>query len=74
MLKERPQFAQVLEFIYIDDLTSPGVFDDAVKDMDGVIHTASVSSISSIQLISLFFFFSNHTHFRYLSANSFIHN
>lgn len=43
MLKSRPQYAQLLEFEFIDDLTTPGVFDNAVKGIDGVIHIASVS-------------------------------
>jgi nucleoside-diphosphate-sugar epimerase len=30
-----------LEFVIIDDITTPGVFDDAVKDVDAVLHTAS---------------------------------
>lgn len=45
MLKARPQFKKLLDFYYIDDLTSKGVFDDAVRGIDGVIHIASVSLI-----------------------------
>lgn len=40
----RPQFASQLSFFFIDDLNTPGVFENAVKDIDGVIHVASVSS------------------------------
>lgn len=44
MLAARKQYATLLEFYYIDDLSTPGVFDDAVKGgVDGVIHLASVS-------------------------------
>ena len=38
----RPQYSNLLEFTFIDDLTSPGVFDDAVKGVDGILHIASV--------------------------------
>ncbi|XXH00997.1 hypothetical protein Hte_007348 [Hypoxylon texense] len=40
-LAARPEFASQLEFFFIDDLNTPGVFDDAVKDIDGIIHIAS---------------------------------
>lgn len=43
-LAARPEFASQLEFFFIDDLSTPGVFDDAVRDIDGIIHIASVSS------------------------------
>jgi uncharacterized protein YbjT (DUF2867 family) len=33
-----------LDFHYIDDLTSPNAFEGALKDIDGVIHLASVST------------------------------
>lgn len=39
----RTEFASQLSFYFIDDLTTPGIFVDAVKGMDGVIHVASVS-------------------------------
>lgn len=39
----RAKFASLLEFLFIDDLTTPGVFNDAVVGVDGIIHIASVS-------------------------------
>ena len=32
-----------LEVVFVQDLTLPGVFDDAVKGVDAIVHTASVS-------------------------------
>lgn len=43
MIKARPQYAGKLEFVQIDDFENPGGLEDAVKGVDGVIHTASVS-------------------------------
>ncbi|EQB48376.1 NAD dependent epimerase/dehydratase [Colletotrichum gloeosporioides Cg-14] len=40
-LSARVQYASKLDFYFIDDLTDPGAFDEAVKDIDGVIHVAS---------------------------------
>lgn len=28
-----------LSFVVVEDITKPGAFDEAVKDVDGVIHT-----------------------------------
>lgn len=42
MIQARPQYSNALEFTFIDDLTSPGVFDNAVKEVDGIFHVASV--------------------------------
>lgn len=47
MIKSRPQHAGKLDFIQISDFDEidtdkMGVFDEAVKGVDGVIHTASV--------------------------------
>ncbi|KAJ0308587.1 hypothetical protein Brms1b_009465 [Colletotrichum noveboracense] len=42
-LSARAQYASKLDFYFIEDLTDPGAFDEAVKDIDGVIHVASVS-------------------------------
>lgn len=47
MIQDRPQYAGSLEFVYINDLATAGVFDDAVKGVDGVINVASVSVIWS---------------------------
>ncbi|KAK7691061.1 hypothetical protein QCA50_006164 [Cerrena zonata] len=41
MIKDRPQYAGFLDFVYINDLATPGIFDDAVKGVDGIIHVAS---------------------------------
>jgi uncharacterized protein YbjT (DUF2867 family) len=43
-LAARPGHASLLDFYFIEDLITPGAFDDAVKDVDGVIHIASVGS------------------------------
>lgn len=45
--RARPQYSSTLEFCFIEDLTDAGAFDEAVKDMDGVIHIASVSFIET---------------------------
>jgi len=42
MLSARPEYAAKLDFIQIQDFEQTGVFDDAVKDVDAVIHVASV--------------------------------
>lgn len=42
-LSARAQYASKLDFYFIENLTDPGAFDEAVKDIDGVIHVASVS-------------------------------
>ena len=44
-LAARSQYTSQLSFYFIDDLNTPGIFQDAVKDVDGVIHVASVSCI-----------------------------
>ncbi|KAH6710591.1 NAD dependent epimerase/dehydratase [Leptodontidium sp. MPI-SDFR-AT-0119] len=41
MLQARPQFATQLDFVQIEDFEKSGVFEDAVKDVDAVIHVAS---------------------------------
>ncbi|KAL2863769.1 SDR family oxidoreductase [Aspergillus lucknowensis] len=41
MIKARPQWAGRLEFVQIEDFERPGGLVDAVKDVDGIIHTAS---------------------------------
>ncbi|KAL3468143.1 hypothetical protein BJX64DRAFT_84985 [Aspergillus heterothallicus] len=41
MLKARPQYADKLEFVQIDDFEKPGGLEDAVRGVDGVVHTAS---------------------------------
>lgn len=43
MMKARPQYKEQLEFVQINDFESPGGLVDAVKGVDGIIHTASVS-------------------------------
>lgn len=43
MMKARPQFASQLDFVQIEDFEKSGVFEEAVKDVDAVIHVASVS-------------------------------
>lgn len=43
MMEARPQCASSLDFVEIDDFENPGRLDDAVRDVDAVIHVASVS-------------------------------
>lgn len=50
MVDSQKNFADRLDFYYIDDLTTPGVFQDAMTDIDGVIHLASVSALSTTHL------------------------
>ena len=46
MIDARPEFASKLDFVTIDDFEKTGVFEDAVKGVDGVIHVASVCIIT----------------------------
>ncbi|KAH7120238.1 hypothetical protein B0J13DRAFT_567658 [Dactylonectria estremocensis] len=41
MIKARPQYADKLEFVQIEDFDNPGGLVEAVQGVDGVIHTAS---------------------------------
>ncbi|KPM41852.1 hypothetical protein AK830_g4741 [Neonectria ditissima] len=41
MLEWQKEFSEKLDFYYIDNITTPGVFDNAMKDINGVIHLAS---------------------------------
>lgn len=43
MKKARPQFDGQLDFVQIEDFEKVGVFAEAVKDIDAIIHVASVS-------------------------------
>lgn len=43
MRKARPDTADTLEVALVGDLTAPNGFDEAVKDVDGIIHCAAVS-------------------------------
>lgn len=47
MKKARPQHAEKLDFVQIEDFEKPGGLVEAVKGVDGVIHVASVSDLSS---------------------------
>jgi uncharacterized protein YbjT (DUF2867 family) len=51
-LAARPNYTAKLDFYFIEDLTTPGAFDDAVKDVDGIIHIASVSGVHLSPLFS----------------------
>jgi uncharacterized protein YbjT (DUF2867 family) len=42
MLQARQKYANLLEFVQIGDFESPDGLVEAVKDVDGIIHTASV--------------------------------
>jgi len=39
--KTHAQYADKLSFAMVEDITTPGVFDEAVKGVDGVVHMAS---------------------------------
>ncbi|EED17940.1 3-beta hydroxysteroid dehydrogenase/isomerase family protein [Talaromyces stipitatus ATCC 10500] len=41
MLQARSKYEDLLEFVQIDDFQNPGGLVEAVKDVDGIIHTAS---------------------------------
>ncbi|KAK1624387.1 NAD dependent epimerase/dehydratase [Colletotrichum phormii] len=41
MIKARPEYAGKLDFIQIDDFENLGVFSEAIKDVDAVVHVAS---------------------------------
>lgn len=45
MIQARPQHASRLDFVEIQDFESGGSFEEAIKNVDGVIHVASVSRI-----------------------------
>ena len=42
MKEARPQHSSLLEFVQIDDFTGKTDFTEAVQEVDGVIHAASV--------------------------------
>jgi hypothetical protein len=48
MLAARPEFASKLDFVQIQDFEKTGIFDDAIKNVDAVIHVASVCFIPKI--------------------------
>lgn len=48
MLRDRPQHRERLEFAFIEDLTDPDGFDDAVKGADAIVHCASVRAFIAI--------------------------
>ncbi|KAF6810811.1 NAD dependent epimerase/dehydratase [Colletotrichum plurivorum] len=41
MIKARPKYADKLDFVQVEDFEKLGVFDESVKNVDGVIHVAS---------------------------------
>jgi UDP-glucose 4-epimerase len=47
MIKARPLYANKLDFVRIDDFQITGVFADAVKGIDAVVHVASVRCLST---------------------------
>jgi len=55
MLDARPNHSTKLDFVQIQDFERTGVFDDAVKDVDAVIHVASVRSLSIFQEVKLIY-------------------
>ena len=46
MLRSRPQYAGMLDFAYVQDLTVPSGFDEAVRGVDAIVHVANVSSLA----------------------------
>jgi nucleoside-diphosphate-sugar epimerase len=55
MLDGRPNHSTKLDFVQVQDFDQTGVFDDAVKDVDAVIHVASVRSLSILQEVKLIY-------------------
>jgi len=55
MLDARPNHSTKLDFVQIQDFERTGVFDGAVKDVDAVIHVASVRSLSILQEVKLIY-------------------
>jgi len=53
MLDARPKYTARLDFVQIQDFEQTGVFDDAIKDVDAVIHVASVCWLENIRRIRL---------------------
>jgi nucleoside-diphosphate-sugar epimerase len=49
MLEARPKYASQLDFVQIQDFEKTGVFDEAVKGVDAVIHVASVCFVPKIK-------------------------
>lgn len=45
MLQARPQHASHLDFVEVEDFESGGSFENAMSDIDGVIHVASVGRL-----------------------------
>ena len=50
MKARRAKYGDLFSMVITGDLTAPDVFDDVVKDVDVVIHVASVSSSPSYYL------------------------
>jgi hypothetical protein len=48
MLDARPQHAARLSFVQIADFDNPGGLAEAVKNVDAIIHTASVRFLQSM--------------------------
>lgn len=48
MKESRPQYADKLQFVEIGDFGSPTGLNEAVRGVDGIIHTASVSAVTSL--------------------------
>lgn len=51
MLKARPHTASRLDFVEIDDFGNTLSLDDIVKDIDGVVHVASVCGLPLILIL-----------------------
>lgn len=51
MKTDRKQYGDLFSMVITGDLTSPGIFDSAVQDVDIVIHVASVSSTRADHLM-----------------------
>ncbi|KAL4245980.1 NAD(P)-binding domain superfamily protein [Abortiporus biennis] len=48
-LQDRLQYADRLDFVFIHNLETPDVFDEAVKGVDGIIHVASPVRYTDIE-------------------------
>ena len=60
MIEARPKFRDNLDFVQIEDFEKIGVFADAVKDVDGIVHVASVGA-SRTTFVSMSTFLTLHS-------------
>lgn len=52
MIDARPEFREKLDFVQVDDFENPGGFEEAIQDVDAVIHVASVRAMKDLNNIT----------------------